>query len=1030
MNATAVPSEVRPILDALVSRYGATDGTLLFNALAEGTHLRIPQLRAAYAGIETYLADRDCPTVSAVAALLFASGLIEGADRVEGFPLPLLARLIHVFTGLSLSPPRTIRAPDLPAKTLYEPERVNPRVLESRLSAELAKASTPSMGLAEGRGAAALFQGLFCSTIGEIGDARAIAATLDLFEARMGGTAEEQAYFRVLCCLARYFSTVRGVPFHRSLSTIHLALSEKSMPSKDLVFILYDFFNDDRYKARHLAVLFSLVISCVKAFYPGRKSLIPSIMSLQKSFIRISHAERSQYVKAVFKTFVANPLLDLGPWVEEGARIIRTHGDASESAKAYFEKESDLSKRIWREIDSGIHVASVSFRLQHFMNAIAERTVLLRITDTPIIADSAATYWTDGETIFVPTYVKYVDNRDENFMVLLHSVLHECAHIEFGSFLENTGRFKEVAGAVDALFPGDYQKNRAAVTRFAQRVRERLAQSGFPAAIRLREERMTPLIRLLFHCRFPYLLRSLWNVVEDSRVNRLLYAEYGGFAKEREKVDAIDFASVPAITTLDPLNRLLSAFVQRVWFARVKGDMDRKSLPYFERMIRHTEAFRALPASDTYDSVRTAAEILAIVLQFLTAEFPSLAAELLRVEELDFSSLGIVSNPRNANLPLELQWYGNDMRAQGIGRQEAGRGENEVKTRALESIREGNGIALGQFHPPRLSTPFLYPEWDSERSCYSEDHCALFQSATPPHEPGVTDALASMNPGFVASVRRAFMAMKPQTLAETRGLEDGHEVDFDLHFDNLMDLSTGHPMESNFYIFREKKERSVVSALVLDMSPSTRQAVQGMSIFQHQKYAAYVLAEALDSLGDRFGIYTYYDFGPPATLFFPIKELDDRYSHHHVETLQRFQPARNGWSRFAVGLRHLIRKLRETREKARIIFFITDGLPFYYEGPSGRTEEVTEYTVDGRTIHSSTPVRVREVFAKSDDYIRAELRKVREEAALAGVHLFCITLEESSVPFMQETFGSAFIFLPDVTHLPSRLAQIFRALAT
>jgi nitric oxide reductase activation protein len=237
-------------------------------------------------------------------------------------------------------------------------------------------------------------------------------------------------------------------------------------------------------------------------------------------------------------------------------------------------------------------------------------------------------------------------------------------------------------------------------------------------------------------------------------------------------------------------------------------------------------------------------------------------------------------------------------------------------------------------------------------------------------------------------------------------------------------------MEGNFYIFREKRERSVATALVLDMSASTRQKVQEASIFQHQKYAAYVLAEALDAVGDRFGIYSFYDFGPPATLFFPIKELEERWSARHVDMLRRFQPATRGWSRFSVGVRHLIRKLRDAREKSRIIFFITDGLPSYYEGPTGRTEEAMEYQVDGRNFQSSTPLQVMEVIEMPLGYVQADLRKVREEAALSGVHLFCITLEESSVPFMEQTFGSAFIYLPDVSQLAPRLAKVFQTITS
>jgi hypothetical protein len=997
--------------------------------MAEGTGLKAPLLRAMFAGVEPHLADLELPTMNPMVAGLLESGLIEGAEQVKGMPAQLIARLVSSYIQSRRILQEPSRPPDLPVKTIYEPDRINPRALEARLARELSKASAPDMGLDMG-GAVDMFFGLFCRSIGDIGDPRAIASMLDLFEARMTTSAEEQAYFRILCGLARYFSSVRGISFERCLSAVRVALTEKAMPSKDLVFILYDFFNDDRYRARELVVLISLMLTCIRAFYPARKHLIPVILRLQKSFIRISRCEASRYVKTIFQTFVDNPVLDLSPWVEEGARIIRKHGDNSESAKAYFQRESDLSRRIWREIDSGIHVASVSDRLQHFVNAMAEKPVRLRISGSTTTADASAMYYTDGESVFVPEYVKYVESRDENYMVLLHSVVHECAHIEFGSFLTSTERFDDVAREMDRLSPGQYLRNHAALQRFAQRARERLVEAGFPAAVRLREERLSPLVRLLFHSRFPLLLRSLWNVVEDSRVNALLYAKYTGFAKERSRVEAIDFEGVPEVTTLDPVNRLLTALIQSVWYGKVKGEAGGQCLPYLEQMLRIMETFGAREISDTYDSIAAASEILVVLLDFLRTESPELLSELFSVEELSFEFLGITTNPRNAILPLELVWYREEMQARGLEPRENGRQEDQARARALEGIRVGTGASLGQFQPPKLSRPYLYPEWHAERNCYVEDHCALFLPHALPGDEGAPDDLPLRNPGYVTAVRKAFMAMKPQRISETRGLDDGHEVDFDLYVDNLMDLSTGHQMESNFYIFREKRERSVASALVLDMSPSTRQRVQDMSIFQHQKYAAFVLAEALSSVGDRFGIYAYYDFGPPATLFFPIKDLDERYSLRHVRILQRFQPAANGWSRFSVGLRHLIRKLRDSREKAKIIFFITDGLPSYYEGPTGRTEEATEYQVDGRNFQSSSPLPVMEVIEKPAAYVQADLRKVREEAALAGVHLFCITLDEASVQFMEQTFGSAFIYLPDISHLPNRLTQVFRALTT
>jgi nitric oxide reductase activation protein len=237
-------------------------------------------------------------------------------------------------------------------------------------------------------------------------------------------------------------------------------------------------------------------------------------------------------------------------------------------------------------------------------------------------------------------------------------------------------------------------------------------------------------------------------------------------------------------------------------------------------------------------------------------------------------------------------------------------------------------------------------------------------------------------------------------------------------------------MEANYYVFREKQERSVVAALLLDMSPSTRHFVENRSIFEHEKYAAYLLAEAMESIGDRFGIYACYDFGPPLTLFFPIKELGDRYPQKQIQLLQRAMPPGWGWSRLAVGLRHLLHKLEGAEEKTKIVFFITDGRPVYFEDEVDEGKTSRTYQIDGRDVEVSRKVRVCRMISQPPHYVRADLQKVREEAVLAGVHLFCITLEEAAVKFMGKVFGSSLVYLPNPGLLPRRLLEIFRKVTT
>jgi nitric oxide reductase activation protein len=276
------------------------------------------------------------------------------------------------------------------------------------------------------------------------------------------------------------------------------------------------------------------------------------------------------------------------------------------------------------------------------------------------------------------------------------------------------------------------------------------------------------------------------------------------------------------------------------------------------------------------------------------------------------------------------------------------------------------------------------------------------------------------------------MKLRPENLIERRGMDDGHEIDFDRYVDALMDFSSGNQMENNFYVFRERRHRSVLSALVLDMSPSTESTVwDEETIFLHEKYATYLLSEAMNAIGDPFGIFSFYDYGPPATLFHTLKSFTEPYTGEHYNRLAAFQPAERGFSRLSVGLRHLIAKMQDHDAKSKIIFFITDGFPCYFEGTMDKGETSTVFYIDGtRRVEVDRPVPVVEASYKSNSYIRQDLRKVYEEAVMADINLFCITLDGDSVDFMEDVFGNALIYLPDITELPKRLLEIFRKVTT
>ena len=851
---------------------------------------------------------------------------------------------------------------------------------------------------------------------------------------RLCGQHADAGYFILLLKLLLSFTARRQVSLSELMKFSRNSLGRKGMTAKDLIFMLYDFHIDSRYDSVRLSILLSLLQTCIQTFFPARKELIPRITNLLKNFLRISGSTSQKHLKIIFETFVHNSRHDLSEWVEEGARFIRKHGEKSKSVESYFKRESDLSRRIWDGIDTGISYESVAKRLQTFVNAITEKEVPLKSNRAFPWEQNSELFYTDGKSIFIPHYVNYVGSKEKNFTVLLHSVAHECAHIEFGSFAENKKKYTAIARLLEKHFPGMYRRNQREFERLMESTGTKLREMGYLMSPAQMIPDKAPLItRLCFRAEFPRLLQDLWNVVEDYRVNLELYTHYPGYRNEKSVVDEIDFDRTEELDRLAGAAHLLSAFVQHVWFGKLKGRMDGRFLPCFETMRTYFTKFKRKKKHDNYATFHLAVILYIIFLRFLEAEMPDFLAALRDGKSrviICFLNLGVSYYPRNTMLQIEMA----RMKAGSTGSVDKDSGDRSEKCRSSrDTLRDATAKVFGRnSHAPELDRGriFFYPEWDHEISSYIADRCVLVDAPVEVNGPEKIDNLSVKFKGYIEQVKRAFMKMKPERLYERKGMDEGHEVDFDCYFDALMDDHSGRQMMNNFYIIREKKIRSVLSSLVLDMSPSTTEKIMGEPIFLHEKYATYLLSEAINMIGDTFGIFSYFDYGPAATYFYSLKDFDEPYDKTHYNRLCSFQPAWYGFSRLSVGLRHLIERIKEYEMKSKIIFFITDGLPYYFEEAIDEGEKSKSYFMDGVRVDIDKPVPVLSVVSKGRYYIRHDLRKVYEEAVMAGIHLFCITLDQGSVRFMEEIFGTSLVYLPDVSELPRRLIEIFRKVTT
>lgn len=826
--------------------------------------------------------------------------------------------------------------------------------------------------------------------------------------------------------LALYLAERKGVDIAYAAAIVRDGFPKNGFAHREATLALADFLVDERYSASAIEPLLSFIRGCALLLHPGRTAAFATVLRLAKDFVRLSRSTDERYFGIILKTFLAHPYLDLAEWVGEGARIVRVSGGDSNEARAFFDRSSEASRKIWEAIDVGIPFERAAPRLRPFVTALSGKSVSLG--KSPDEEGAGHAFMTDGETIFVPAYAMYVKDRESNYLMLRHGAAHECAHIEFGSFSRDEDGARAAASLLARLFPGAIERNEALAGSYRLRVVKALEKRGYAvnSAGPSRRDEFPPMTRLYFMTDYPMLYKELVNIVEDRRVNVLLYSKYPGYAAERSRVDEMDLGQLPELSAFPEEARFIQAFLERLLLGRIKGELSPGDGAAVDELVRLAEGQDPF-GSDVFDSAMTAGEALRVIVAHMSARYPKAVARMRAAAnrlDITLTALGARPGDRNGLLEFEL---GAARKASG----EAGAADRPARARDTAAF-DGALRDYGQI--VRLAADagsplFSYPEWADWKLAYERGACLLAElpiNFQCPEFPEKGRDLRASEAHAADAVRRAFASMKENLDILERGAEDGEDVDFDRAVDCFMDFASGGRVDMDFYLRRTRKARDLLCALVLDMSPSTAESVEGRPIFEHEVSAAYLMAEAMSAIGDAFGIFSYYDFGARANVFHVIKDFGSPYDASVVDSLDSLRCSDRGFSRMAPGLRHIIAKMSASEERAKILFLVTDGQPFYVDSIRDDGEMSTTYSVDGREMISDVPLRVRTLTTASDEYAYADLRKVAEEAKAAGIRLFCVTLDGESVGPLSKVFGDSLIYLDRVSSLPSRLVEIFR----
>jgi hypothetical protein len=137
---------------------------------------------------------------------------------------------------------------------------------------------------------------------------------------------------------------------------------------------------------------------------------------------------------------------------------------------------------------------------------------------------------------------------------------------------------------------------------------------------------------------------------------------------------------------------------------------------------------------------------------------------------------------------------------------------------------EGEGEGEGEL-PEEVKT-FLYDEWDFRAADYRPGWCSVREQTLEEGSEDFYEESLAEHASLVAETRRQFELLRPELFRKIKRLHDGEDFDLDLLIEYMVEKKAGHPHTDKIYWRRNKIERDVAVAFLLDMSASTDEEIE------------------------------------------------------------------------------------------------------------------------------------------------------------------------------------------------------------
>jgi len=680
-------------------------------------------------------------------------------------------------------------------------------------------------------------------------------------------------------------------------------------------------------------------------------------------------------------------------WVAQGCLRLE---ESEQAGIDYFSFQSAESREALAKWKEAVFLETCEKKLSVYARALCGQAIRLKARETEDGEEKPAFQQQPedgGDRLYLPAFIAEETSAANNFRLYKVAVAHQSAYIEFGTFGPG---YDQIAASFSA-----------------------------------------------FH--LPELIRDIFFILENGRVDRCLRANYRGLCLDLDAVLQTQMAK--RVLPVDvPLHLALEVLLRLVYEC-----LDENALPdWLEPYLTSFNEFLAdlyTPRTRLSDLFLRAADIYDLLKDLIPKE-PYLPFESL--EYLELSDLELVAEGQGDELGENLK-SGEESDGYGVELTEEEMEKliemlKEIST--LEPIEKGEGgkgiviegltaMVTGELEDaddddprpeerivsraglPKLTTrkgPFFYDEWDYLQRAYRKKWCCLREVQVQPAATGLYEKIYDEYSDLIRDVKRQFQRIRPEEMEPIRRQEWGSEIDFNAMIQNVVDRKLGDTPSDRIFSRREKKQRRISTFLLIDMSASTdRMAASlladdtsrasdviddGKRIIDIEIESLVVMAEALEALDDSYAIFGFSGYGREQVELFSIKDFSDTYSQETKNRICGIQPRKS--TRMGPAIRHASNRLKETESDHQLLIMLSDGYP-----------QDMNYGED----------------RSSQTYALHDTMMALVESKRAGIRPFCITIDRCGDDYLRQMIDpGSYLVINDIYSLPAVLPRVVEKL--